>query len=48
MFLDFASKHIIKGVIAHAERKQGKLTCKSYSFRRPRHKKTKIKTNQKT
>ena len=29
MFLDFKSKHIIKGAVGQTERKQGKLTCES-------------------
>ena len=29
IFLNFKSKHIVKGAISQIERKQGKLTCES-------------------
>ena len=43
MFLDFKSKHIIKGAIAQIERKQGKLSCESNPSEDPNIKKEKLK-----
>ena len=43
MFLDFKSKHIIKGAIAQIERKQDKLTCESNLSEDPNIKKEKLK-----
>ena len=48
MFLDFKSKHIIKGAVGQTERKQGKLTCESNPSEDSNIKKTKIKTKQRT
>ena len=42
IFLNFKSKHIIKGAIAQIERKQGKLTCESSTSEDPNIKKQKL------
>ena len=43
MFLNFKSKHIIRGAIVQIERKQGKLTCESNPSEDPSIKKQKLK-----
>ena len=43
MFLNFKSKHIIKGAITQIDRKQGKLTCESNPSEDPNIKKQELK-----
>ena len=46
IFIELKSKHIIKGAIAHIEKKQGKFLDESISPEIPSIKKTKQKLNQ--